>query len=85
MNKLLGSSPITTVLGYLMAAIAAAMPFVNPEYQKIGTIALAVLGALYARASKDSNGITAKESKIVAKVATGGQIPPDEKADQSIL
>lgn len=69
-TKLLGSSPRTSIIGILIAVGVSITPFLSPENQKIETMILAVLGAIYARVSKDSNGVTAEEGKEVQEMVT---------------
>lgn len=80
MNKILGSSPVMSIVGYITAIALAVQPFVTNEGFDIKKdwmmLLFAVLAAIGGRAAKDSNGITAKQSKVVAKIATDGLIPP---------
>lgn len=67
-SKILGSSPRTTILGIIAAVIGAVLPFLPEEYQKIGGVILAVIAGIYGRLSKDSNGISRKETPVLKQV-----------------
>lgn len=69
LKKILGSSPRTTLIGFAEAAVIAAWPiFIAPtfEWKRDGFLLfVAICRAVYGRISKDSNGLTATQSKIV--------------------
>lgn len=69
LKTVLGSSPKTTIIGWCEAVLIAVYPiFIDPNFtwQKDGIILLvAAIRAVFARISKDSNGITAEQSKQI--------------------
>lgn len=82
MNKILGSSWRTTLMGYIMAIGTVIVPIIQDDgfdiHKQWKSILVAVALAVWGRIQKDSDGITSKQDVIVAKAATAGAIPPDE-------
>lgn len=70
LKSILGSSPRTTIIGYIVAVAVAIQPFFEKDGFNIQTdwmnVLFAVLAALNGRISKDSNGITRQEAKQIA-------------------
>lgn len=70
-HQLFGSSPRTTIMGYLTAIGIAVYPLFTDAGFDIKTdwknLLIAIVTAIWGRVSKDSNGITAKEAKAVIK------------------
>lgn len=70
-TTLFGSSPRTTIMGYLTALGTALYPLLTKEGFDIKTdwrnLAAAAAIAIWGRLQKDSNGITAKEAQAVIK------------------
>lgn len=70
-HQLFGSSPKTTIMGYLTAIGTALYPLFTAEGFDIKTdwknLVVAAAIVIWGRISKDSNGITAKEAKAVIK------------------
>lgn len=69
-KAIFGTSPLTTILGYLVAAILIIQPLVSTEGFDIKRdwlkLVSAVIFGIWGRAQKDSNGVTAKEGKAAA-------------------
>ncbi len=66
-NKLLGSSPRTTIMGFLTAIIFVVAPIIQDGnfdiHKDWKNLLAAVASAIWGRLQKDSNGITATEGK----------------------
>ena len=69
LKTLLGSSPKTTIIGFILGAVLACIPIFSKEGFNWKSDWPFVIGAiatfLQGRLSKDSNGITAEQSKQV--------------------
>lgn len=87
LKTLLGSSPRTTIIGYLTAIGTVIIPIIQDEsfdiHKHWKSLLIAIAIALYSRVTKDSNGIHRNEDVVVAKIATDGIIPP--KDDEKVL
>jgi len=69
LNKILGTSPMTTILGYLAAIITIVTPIVQDGafdiHKDWKNLLVAIGAAIWGRIQKDSNGITAAQSKEI--------------------
>ncbi len=62
-NKILGSSPRTTLMGYIAAIATAIWPLLQGNELEWKNILIAAGLALWGRIQKDSNGITRHEGQ----------------------
>lgn len=71
MKQIFGSSPRTTIMGYLVAIGTVVVPIIQDEtfdiHTQWKTLLVAGCVAVWGRLQKDSNGITASEAKAVIK------------------
>lgn len=72
LKSILGSSPRTTIIGYVSAILFVIIPMIQAEGFDINTqwknLLTAAVLAVWGRVQKDSNGITRQEAKqIVGK------------------
>lgn len=73
LKRIFGSSPKTTIMGYVAAIGTAIYPFLTNEGFDFKTdwknLLIAVALGVWGRIQKDTNGVTAKEGKTVVKTA----------------